>query len=301
MTGMITSQRIAFLEKYLKRDDVVEIIINKEGEVLLELTNGDWLKQRDKKVTLNALRDLGEILANERGVEFGVNSPIYSGRLPHYGYRIQLNMFSHVESGVSLAIRVAQAKRVPLESYMSAREAARLIELIQQGKTMLIIAGTGCGKTTLLNSMLCHIPSDNRIITIEDTRELVIPHDNCTSFVIAKNGTDAAQLGYKEMIDSSLRLRPDRILLGEITVDNVMPFLNISSSGHRGSISTLHAHTPDEAVNKLFINAAMSGSDIKEDVMSRLVRDCIDVFVMIEKRIENGKRIFTARFEEMEH
>lgn len=297
MSEKVIKTRIKFLEKYLQRKDVVEICCNKEGEILLERIDGKWEQIKDKNVTIEALKGLGNILASNSNGEFGTEHPIYAGRLPFYDYRIQLNMFGHVETGVSMAIRVAKAQTVPIENYMNSEEAKKLISFVKEGKTILIIAGTGCGKTTLLNSLLAHIPLDNRIITIEDTRELHIPHFNSSSFIVSKNGTDSAKLGYKEMIDSSLRLRPDRVLLGEITVDNVMPFLNIASSGHRGSISTLHAHTPQEAINKLCANAMMSGVKANKEDIASFARDCIDVFVMVEKKIENGVRKFYAYFE----
>lgn len=300
MSNTVIKQRLAFLDKYLKRDDVVEICVNKPGEVYLEITNGEWDVKKDNAMTIENLRRMGEVLANDSGDQFDTFNPIFAGRIPGYKYRIQLNMFGHVESGVAMSIRVAKAKRMPINSYMSDDEADHLVNLVKSGKTMLVIAGTGCGKTTLLNSLLAHIPSDNRIITIEDTRELEVPHKNAVSFVVSKSGSDAAQIGYSHMIDSCLRQRPDRILLGEITVANVMPFLNISSSGHRGSISTLHAHTPTEAINKLCTNAMISGVRATKEDMAGFAKDCIDAFVMLEKRIVNGERHFRAWVEEIE-
>lgn len=294
MSNAMFNKQIAIFEKYFNRKDLVEIIVNKEGEVCLETITGDWKYKADKNMTIENIRLLTETMATMSGQKFDLSIPIFSGRIPRFDYRIQVNIGAHVASGIALAIRIGQPTVYAIDSYMPKPDAERLINMVKSGKTILINAATGCGKTTFLNSLIAHIPLDQRIVTLEDTQELIVPHRNTTAFLKSKSGTDIAGLKFSDFINSMLRLRPDRILLGEIDIENTMAFLNIANSGHSGSISTIHAENREEALNKLCLNAQLSGvKGDKSDIMG-YATEAIDAFVSLSKTIENGKRVFKA-------
>lgn len=299
MSDAAFKKKISVLEKYLSRKDLVEIVINREGEVFLETVTGEWIRKPDKAITKNAIKQLTTIIANLSGQDFSNENPIYAGRIPEYGYRIQVNMGAHVASGIAVAIRIGQPTIYPIDSYMPKHEADELISMVIDGNTLLINAGTGCGKTSFLNSLIAHIPLNQRIVTIEDTQELIVPHPNFTGFLKSKSGTDIAGLQFSDFINSSLRLRPDRILLGEIDIENTMAFLNIANSGHSGSLSTIHAESKEEALNKLCLNAQLAGvKGGKEEILS-YAKEAIDGFVTLNKKIIDGKRVFTAKVTKM--
>ncbi|WP_157939684.1 ATPase, T2SS/T4P/T4SS family [Vibrio lentus] len=298
MSNAMFRKQISILEKYLNRNDLVEIIINREGEVILETTSGEWLKKADKNITIQKIRSLTETMATMSGQKFDLTFPMFSGRIPSYDYRIQVNIGAHVASGVAVAIRIGQSTTFSIDSYMTEDKANQLIQMVKEGRTILINAATGCGKTTFLNSLIAHIPLDQRIITLEDTQELIVPHSNCIAFLKSKNSTDIAGLKFGDFINSMLRLRPDRILLGEIDIENTMAFLNIANSGHSGSISTIHADNANEALNKLCLNAQLSGVKGGKDEILGYANEAIDCFVSLSKNIENGKRVFRASFTE---
>lgn len=283
------------LEKYLKRKDIVEICINKPNEVFIELTTGEWVSAKDKNITIENMRTLAETLATISGQQFSHKYPIYSGRIPNYDFRIQVNSGSMIESGLAVTIRIGSVGLYPLESYMDQASADLIKSMIIAGKTIMVNAGTGCGKTTFLNALIDHIPRTERIITVEDTRELIVNHPNKVHMLKSKTSTDLAALKYSDFINSITRLRPDRILLGEIDIENTMVFLNLSNSGHGGGVSTIHAETPIEAVNRLCMNAEMSGSQGSADDIKKYIYSAIDAFITLNKRIENNKRIFTAK------
>lgn len=299
MSNEIFKNQVKIFDKYFKRKDVVEIIINQEGEVWIETVTGDWECKKDAAMTIENIRLLTQTMATISGQVFNLSVPIFSGRIPIYGYRIQVNIGAQVESGLMVAIRVGQSTIYPIHSYMDDSSADRLIEMVKQGKTILINAGTGCGKTTFLNSLIDHIPRNLRIVTLEDTRELIIPHPNKVCFLKSKTSTDIAGLGYSHYINTMMRARPDRILLGEIDIENTMVFLNIANSGHSGSISTIHAENKDEALNKLCLNAALAGSKGSKTDNMEYAMSAIDVFVSLKKEIKNGKRVFSAEITEM--
>ena len=292
-------KKIEPLEKYLKRKDLVEIIINREGEISLETITGEWVHKTDKSITRDNIRQLTTLMANLSGQEFDHINPIFSGRLPEYGHRVQVNMGAHVSSGMAVAIRIGKATVYPIESYMPKEQADYLIDMVKQGKTILVSAPTGAGKTTFLNSLVSHIPDHQRIVTIEDAQELIIPHRNHTGFLKSKNSTDVAGLSFSDFINSTLRLRPDRILLGEIDIENTMAFLNIANSGHSGSISTIHAESKEEVLNKLCLNAQLAGAKGGKSEIMSYAKEAIDIIVSLNKRLENGKRVFEATITNM--
>nr|AKN36607.1 Type II/IV secretion system ATP hydrolase TadA/VirB11/CpaF, TadA subfamily [Vibrio splendidus]AKN40554.1 ATPase required for both assembly of type IV secretion complex and secretion of T-DNA complex, VirB11 [Enterovibrio norvegicus] len=285
------------LKKYLDRKDCVEICINHEHEVVIENTKGEWSFIKDNNVTRKLFEDLANYLANKSGQRFDSKMPIFSGRLPNYGYRMQIMTGAMVESGLAVCIRVSQAQKLPLNSWMSEEKAKELSDLIVAGNTILICAGTGCGKTTLMNSMIEYIPLDKRIVTLQDTQELVVNHRNVVHFIKSKTDTDIAGLEYKHFMNCITRTRPDRILLGEIDVDNTVAFLNLSSSGHAGSISTIHAENPIEAVNRLCINAQMSGKTTASvESIRKFALDSVHYFIMLTKTTTKAGRVFKADF-----
>lgn len=300
MSGAVFKQQIKHLEKYLQRNDVVEIVINQEGEIGLEKVTGQWEFKNDKNITLNYIRTLTETIATLSGQRFDIATvPSFSGRIPDYGFRIQVNMGSQVESGVTVAIRVGQSTIYPINSYMPNEEADRLIQMVKDGKTILINAGTGCGKTTFLNSLITHIPEHMRIVGLEDTREMIIPHKNKVCLLKSKTNSDIAALDYSHYINTLMRLRPDRILLGEIDIENTMVFLNLANSGHSGSISTIHAENMDEAMSRLCLNASLAGSKGSKQDNMEYAKSAIDVFVSLRKELVNNKRVFSASITEM--
>lgn len=295
----LITQQLGFLKPYLKRDDLVEICINREHEVCLETVKGKWEYKTDKKVTLENIRLLTSTMASLSGQEFdGLEYGSFSGQIPHYGHRVQVNMGSQVASEVCVSIRVGKADIYPINSYMPDDEADRLIKMVQKGKTILISAGTGAGKTTFLNSLIAHIPDDLRIITLEDTIELNVPHRNNVRLTKSKTDTGIANLDYQHFINSIMRLRPDRILLGEIDTKNTMSFLNLANSGHSGSISTIHSDSDEGeegTFNRICLNAAQSGANGTKSDNMEYARAAIDVVVSLKKEIIDGKRKFSAK------
>nr|AKN37588.1 Type II/IV secretion system ATP hydrolase TadA/VirB11/CpaF, TadA subfamily [Vibrio sp. FF_291] len=272
------------LLKYLEKKDIVEICVNKEGEIALEDIKGQWHWFSDKNITRELFETLAKYLANKTTQRFGADVPSYAGTLPGYGYRLQINCGAMVQSGLAVSIRISQASKYPLTSYMSEEKAEILSEMVKDGKTILVCGATGSGKTTLLNALIDHIPQDKRIITLQDTPELVVSHRNAVHLIKSKTESDIAGLKYKHFMNAITRLRPDRILLGEIDTDNVLAFLKLANIGHSGSISTIHASNPVEALNSLCTNVQMSGeSNATVESIYQFAKQAIDCFITIKK------------------
>ena len=284
------------LEKYFKRPDVVEICINRPGSIWIETMDG-WEEKKDPELTLRALNNFAGVLATTNNQVFDDFTPLLATSLPGYGYRVQVVGGALAQGGFSMSIRIAQASRFNLDDYMGGKEARLLESAIKTGKTVLVAGGTSSGKTTLLNSMIRMIPDHTRLFVIEDTAELVIDQPNCVRLLKSKTGTDIAKITYKDIINSAMRMRPDRILMGELDIENTVPFLRLLNAGHGGSMATVHADSPAKAIDAIVLNAQLSGLEGGPDLIREYTKRVIDVVVHIERR---DRRTFAAVAEYME-
>lgn len=313
-SGALLERHLKPLEKHLKKAGLIELCINGAGGVWLE-TNKGWQYKVEPDLTLSTLNYLAEALATLSGQSFSDQTPLLSTHLPNYGYRVQALGGSLIESGFAVSIRCGSAKTFPLESYfqdmeddddmeeeeLTASDSTAiegvdvLHEAIRQGKNVLISGGTNSGKTSFINSLIKHIDSETRIITIEDTKELNVPHSNSVRIIKSKTGTDAANISYKQIINACMRLRPDRIILGEIDIENTVPFLRLLNTGHSGCMSSVHANGVNEAIEALVLNAELAGlqGNIKQYALQSL-----DLIVHIKKKRKrrDNSRVFRLEY-----
>lgn len=285
MLAPLLAKSISPLVPHLAAKGLVELIINKPGEVCLETVgeNGRrWETINDPLLTLKTLKAMAGILATESGQVFSDNVPILACHLPQYGYRVQIVSGSAIQGGFGMAIRVGAALTFPITNWMPEDEAAALIEAVKIGKTVLVCGGTGSGKTTLTNSLIQHIPIETRVITIEDALELNLPHTNCMRLVKSKTGTDMGGVTYEDFINMCMRLRPDRILVGELDINNTVAFLRVANSGHSGCMTTVHADSPKLAIKAIVQNGLMKGY-ANADVIEDFAIQCIDYIVHVKR------------------
>lgn len=302
----LLSRHLKPLEPFLKKPGVVEISINGPGGVWMETSKG-WQYKEEKELTLANLNYLAEALATISGQSFSDEVPLLATHLPFYGFRFQALGGALVDSGFAASIRCGAAKTFPLEGYFSHSPAEdiqqenepenvvfegadELYHAIKTHKNILVSGGTGTGKTTFINSVIKHIDIDTRIITIEDTKELNLPHKNSLRILKSKTGTDTAKITYKDIINACMRMRPDRLILGEIDIENTVPFLRLLNTGHSGCLSSVHAENPDQAIDALVLNAELAGlqGNIRQYAMQSL-----DLIVHLKR---DSKRNFSAEF-----
>lgn len=281
--------------KYFKVKDLIEVIINVPGEVWLETPQG-WTHKKDDAFTLKALENMATILATESGQKFDDNNPLLATHLPEYGYRIQVLGGSIVDTKIALSIRVGTARQFPLDSYMNEVDAEKLIEAVNNKKNILVVGGTGSGKTTFVNSLINAIDVSERVVSVEDTKELIIPQPNQTRIIKSKSGSDIGQVSYADIINAVVRIRPDRIIFGEIAIDSTMPYLRLLNTGHGGSMATLHADSEDKAIDALILNAILSGGLTGDrEHVEKYVMNTLDLICFI-KRTKDRKFIVTNKF-----
>ena len=155
---------------------------------------------------------------------------------------------------------------------------------MQSRKNIIVAGGTSTGKTTFLNALLKEIPLEERLILIEDTPEVVIDHANAVSLLAVRGETGEAKVSADDLVQASLRMRPDRIILGELRGREAASFLRAVNTGHPGSITTVHADSPRGAVDQLSLLVMQAGTRMGWDDVVHYVRRSIDLVVQLEYR-----------------
>ena len=281
-THILMQRTLEPLEKYLNTKGLVEVIINKPGEIILEFRDGFKYIQ-DKSLTIEYLEGFAQQLATSVNQKFGEYHPILSCTLPIYHYRVHIVGKAAVDSGFSMAIRVAAAEKYSLSNYFNEKEVEIFENAIATKKNILIAGGTSSGKTTFLNSTLTLVPNEDRILTIEDAKELSLTQPNTVRLLKSKMGTDIAKTTYSDLINSAVRLRPDRIILGELDIENTLPFLRVLNTGHGGSMATLHADSAEKSIEALIMNITLAGAGGNETMLRSYITNALDIIVHLKR------------------
>jgi len=311
--GVYLDTYLSALAPWLTRDDVTDLLINQPGEVWIETTGGMLTRIAAPQVTDVVLGRLARQIA--AATHQGVNreQPLLSATLPDGG-RVQIIGPPATRGGMAIAIRKhviadlsvddlagmglfadvqASGRRASRDDELAALlksgdKASFLKEAVRAKKTIVISGGTSTGKTTLLNSLVREINTSERLIVIEDAPEIRLDHPNAVGLIAVRGDQGEAQVDADDLLRASLRMRPDRILLGELRGKEAFAFLRAVNSGHPGSLTTVHADTPEGAIDQIALLAMTSGLDLGWDKIQTYVRRVIDVIVQLER--PNGKR-----------
>ena len=306
---------LAPLKKFFAQPTISEISINQPQEAWIEV-GGDMTRYDVPEFDLNHLKSLGRLVAQATEQKLSEEMPLLSATLPD-GYRIQVVFPPACEPNtVAISIRKATIMNLDLDQYEAIgafqntivkhelnpvdkklREllnAGAVKEFIKQAvlakKNIIISGGTSTGKTTFLNATLKVIPPTERIITCEDAREIQIPHiPNRVHLLASKGGQGRAKIDMQDLLEASLRLRPDRLMLGELRGKEAFSFMRAVNTGHPGSISTLHADTPELAIEQLVLMIMQAGMGISRDQIRNYVESVVNVVVQL-KRGSRGMR-----------
>jgi type IV secretion system protein VirB11 len=298
---------LAPFSEWLARDTVTEILVNRPGEVWIE----DAAHPGMQRIETAAIDDkLVQRLAEQvaRVSHQGINRehPLLGATLPD-GARIQVCGPPATRKHWALAIRRHRRLDLPLDAYDTgplqpvrepvlpdpvAEPVAFLRAAIAARKTILISGGTSTGKTTFLNAMLGEIPRHERVVLVEDTAELRLPGANGVGLIAVKGELGEARVTANELLQSALRLRPDRIVLGELRGAESVSFLRAINTGHPGSFSTIHANSPRGALEQLALMVMQTGIGLTRTDTVAYAASVIDIVVQLD-RIE-GKRGISA-------
>lgn len=276
---------------------VTEIMVNRPGEVWTERAGSGMVRLVDPRIDDQLLRRLAEQVARLSNQGINRNQPLLSGCLPD-GARVQFVAPSATRGHWAMAIRRHRLVDVPLSAYTAlptAKEdgwhgrdpmqdpAAYLTAAIKSRRTILISGGTSTGKTTFLNALLRQMPEQERLVIVEDTPEITLPTPNALGLVAVKGEMGEARVTANDLLQASLRLRPDRIVLGELRGEEAVSFLRAVNTGHPGSVSTIHANSPQGALQQLALMVMQTGFNLSVQDTITYARSVIDVVVQLDR------------------
>lgn len=297
-------------------EGIQEISINRPGEAWVEKF-GDMRHELLPQLTAEHLQSLAHLVAQSTSQTISEEKPLLSATLPG-GYRIQV-VFppACADNGIAISIRKQASVVMSLDTYeekgafTNTKTGALvhdpiddiLLDLYNRGevkafiaaavrgkKNIIISGGTSTGKTTFMNAALGEIPPTERIITVEDAREVQIDHiANRVHLMVSKGGQGRAKVTTQELIEACLRLRPDRIIVGELRGAEAFSYLRAVNTGHPGSIATVHADSPQLAIEQLILMIMQADLGITRDQIKAYVESVIQVVIQL-KRGEKGRR-----------
>jgi type IV secretion system protein VirB11 len=303
------------LATWLERSDVTDILINAPGEVWVETVGGETQRHAAPELTDTALWRLATQIA--AGAHQGVSRehPLLAATLPD-GARVQIVAPPATRGPMAIAIRKHVVADLCLDDYAAAGafdavrsvgledrspEDAELEALLDAGdiagflrravkarKNIIVSGGTSTGKTTFLNALVREVPLSERLIMIEDTPEVRLDHPNAVGLIAARGVLGEARVGVEDLLQASLRMRPDRIILGELRGSEAYSFLRAVNSGHPGSITTVHADNPRAAVDQIALMVLQAGANLGRAEIAEYVAGVVDVAVQLSRT--DGKR-----------
>lgn len=299
------------LGRWLDEPSVTELFVNRPGEVWVEREGGAIERREAGEITDQLVQRLAAQIARVNRQAINAEHPLLTATLPS-GERVQAVAPPATRRHWAMAIRRPSPSRLALVDFagadgfksvetgggrrLSATD-AELLELLEEKridaflaravaarKTILVSGGTSTGKTSLLNALLALVPKEERIITVEDAAEIALAHENAVGLIAVRGELGETRIGVDNLLGAALRLRPDRIILGELRGGETATFLRAINTGHPGSISTIHADSPHGAFEQIALLALQSGLPLDRRETIDYARSIIDVVVQVERR-----------------
>ncbi|WP_245188253.1 P-type DNA transfer ATPase VirB11 [Frateuria flava] len=310
------------VREFMASPEVTEICINRPGELYLE-SRGGWQRVEVPTLTFERARQFCTAVVNESNTGQRITDidPVVSLTFPT-GQRAQFVIPPACEAGnVSITIRLPSKQARTLDQYQAdgffdqiledgrdlGQEDRHLLDLrgrrryaeffkaaVRSKKNIVVSGATGSGKTTFMKSLVHHIPAEERLVTIEDARELFISQPNVVHLLYSKGGQSASNVTAKSCMETCLRMKPDRIILAELRGDEAFYFIRNCASGHPGSITSCHAGSTEQTWDQLalMVKASVEGAGLEFATIKRLLRLTIDIVVHIKAHA--GQRHITG-------
>jgi pilus assembly protein CpaF len=283
------------LEPLLARDDIADIMVNGASRVFIEvggkvqLTN---IRFRDNSQLMN----ICQRIVSQVGRRVDESSPICDARLPD-GSRVNVIAPPLALDGPTLTIRKFRKDKLKLDDLVRfgsiSPDGARVLAVIGRSRCNIIISGgTGSGKTTLLNCLTAYIEMDERVITCEDAAELQLQQPHVVRLETRPPNLEGqGQITMRDLVRNCLRMRPERIIVGEVRGPEAFDLLQAMNTGHDGSMGTVHANSPREALSRLESLITMGGYNLPSKTIREMIVGSIDIIVQAERLRDGSRRI----------
>ncbi len=283
------------IDELLADESVTEIMVSGTSRIYVEREGR--LEESDIRFLNNEhLRRVIERIVSRVGRRVDESSPMVDARLPD-GSRVNAIIPPLSVDGPSLTIRKFAKKGLTVDDLITkgsiSREVADFLEGCVRGKlNILVSGGTGSGKTTLLNIVSSFIPEDERIVTIEDAVELRLRQRHVVRLESRPPNIEGkGAVSIRDLVRNSLRMRPDRIIVGEVRSGEALDMLQAMNTGHEGSLSTLHANTPRDAISRLETMVLMSGIELPVRAIREQIASALDLIVQIGRLRDGSRRV----------
>jgi pilus assembly protein CpaF len=283
------------IASFLQDPEVSEIMVNAGGRVFLERAGvlsqaeGVTLNENSLQVAVkNIARTLGDDVTDEQ--------PILDARLPD-GSRVAAVIPPCSLGGTTLTIRKFHTRYFTIDELvrigtLSDDAATRIRHAVEARENILISGGTGTGKTTLLNALTAFLPASDRIVVIEETSELQIVQVNVVRFEARRAQRDLPAVTVRDLLRATLRHRPDRVILGEVRGGEAYDLLQALNTGHAGTLSTIHANSATQALNRLASCVLQAGVDLPYEAIRHQIAESINIVIHLDRRL--GRRVVSG-------
>jgi type IV secretion system protein VirB11 len=319
LTNELLLRALEPLRQWYDRHDIEEIAINRPEELYIKEIGKGWQVSPNKDISFKRIMYLCRMLANVTDQAFDVNGlPILAATLPG-GHRFQAVVGPNVRydmsdtQGVAICIRrfnkerkfslddfALRAGEKTVETAYDPDKAKKrysefpfedLVASVQKGEAILVSGATATGKTTFLNALIDYIPRKARIVTVEDTREVVVPHGNRVHFVVSRT-TGINKIDYSHILDTVVRMTPDVIVCGEVSITNSKSLYRLMTTGHANFMATIHADSPEMALKAFWQNLTQTDPNLDMMAALEILSRSFGRIVQIDRK--DGKRVITA-------
>ncbi|MBB3455266.1 pilus assembly protein CpaF [Rhizobium sp. BK313] len=283
------------LEPLLARDDIADIMVNGAGQTFIEV--GGKTVESEIRFRDNAqLLSICQRIVSQVGRRVDESSPICDARLPD-GSRVNVIAPPLSIDGPALTIRKFKKDKLTLDQLVRfgaiTPEGATLLQIIGRVRCNVVISGgTGSGKTTLLNCLTNYIDRDERVITCEDTAELQLQQPHVVRLETRPPNIEGeGEITMRDLVKNCLRMRPERIIVGEVRGPEVFDLLQAMNTGHDGSMGTIHANTPRECLSRMESMIAMGGFTLPAKTVREIISTSVDVVIQAARLRDGSRRI----------
>jgi pilus assembly protein CpaF len=283
------------LEPLLSDDSVTEVMVNAHDKIYVERSGKIERAATGFVDNAHVLRIIDKIVS-QVGRRIDEASPMVDARLPD-GSRVNAVIPPLSLRGPTLTIRKFSRDPYTMDDLINfgslTPKAAQFLASCVKGKlNVLISGGTGTGKTTMLNAMSAYVPGDERIVTIEDAAELQLQQDHVITLESRPpNIEGSGEVRIRELVRNALRMRPDRIIVGEVRGAETLDMLQAMNTGHEGSLTTIHANSPRDALSRLETLVLTAGVELPHRAIREQIASAFDVLVQISRLVDGSRRV----------
>jgi pilus assembly protein CpaF len=285
-------QGLGLLDALLGDDTVTDVLVNGPGPVWVE--RHGRVERTEVVLDEPEVRRLVERVVAPLGLRADRRNPLVDARLPD-GSRVHVAMPPLAVDGPYLTVRRFAARTLPVAAFADPDVAGLLVEAVRSRRSLVVVGGTGAGKTTLLNALCQHLDAGERVVTVEDAAELRLPGEHVVrleSRPASPDGLPAVTI--RELVRSALRMRPDRIVVGEVRGGEALDMLQAMNTGHEGSLSTCHANGTVQALRRLETMALTAGVDLPLRAVRDQLVSAVDLLVQVGRGPDGSRRVLAV-------